>query len=129
MVTVSYSVVTSEEKNSLKSYKTLIEEGEQLYQLHEKKSELEEKCQEKVGQLKGKQIHFEQLRDHNNRLKFAYEKKARYTYKKSSPVKSVTNAPRLIPMKVRFESDDSETEGTLVTACVKSEKLYISHPK
>ena len=34
MVTVSYSIVISEEKNYIKSCKALIAEGEQLYQLH-----------------------------------------------------------------------------------------------
>ena len=98
MATVSYSIITSEEKNYLESWKTLIEEGEQLYQLHKEKSEPEEKLQENVGQLKRKQIHIEQLRDHSYRLNFAYEKKARYTPKKASPsLKSFKNQPRLIP--------------------------------
>ena len=59
MITLSYIIVTSEEKSYLKSCKTLIEEWGQLCKLHKEKSEPEAKLEEKVGQLKRKEIHIE----------------------------------------------------------------------
>ena len=54
------------------SHVRLIKEGEEVCQLHKEKSELEEKLRRK---LKRKQVHIEQLRDHNHRLNSACEKR------------------------------------------------------
>ena len=67
-------MVTTKERKYLESCKALIEEGQKLAQIWKEKAELEWQLSGKMGQLKRKQSHIEQLMDHNCRLKLAYEK-------------------------------------------------------
>ena len=100
MLALCCSMVRTEERKYLESCKALIEEGHELAQTQKEKAELEWQQSNKMGLLKRKQLHIEQLKDCNCRLKLAYEKKNRYTPQKiptsATPIKSPS---KCIPSK------------------------------
>ena len=93
-------MVTTEERKYLELCKALIEEGQELAQILKENNELEWQQSNKTGQLKKKQSHIQQLKDHYCRLELVYENKNRYTPQQAPS----STTPNQIPSKPTSET-------------------------